>query len=101
VKGVATVPWICQAHHLPPPEAEVKFHPTRKWRFDWAWRYEQVALEIEGGAFIQGRHSRGMGMVKDMEKYNQAVLLGWKVLRCTPKDVATGAVAELLKRALL
>lgn len=28
---------------------EHRFHPTRRWRFDFAWPDEKVALEVEGG----------------------------------------------------
>ena len=43
-----------------------------------------MALEIEGGVFSRGRHVRPMGFLADMEKYNAAAVLGWRVLRCTP-----------------
>lgn len=68
-------------------EDEVKFHPSRKWRFDFAnWKH-MVAVEIEGGTWIQGGHSRGAGYQKDTEKYNEAVKLGWRVLRYTGKTM--------------
>ena len=60
---------------------ELKFCPTRRWRFDFAWIDEKVAVEIEGGIFMQGRHNRGKGMEADMEKYNWATINGWRVLR--------------------
>ncbi len=65
---------------------EYKFHPTRKWRFDFAIPLKMIAIEIEGGTFSNGRHSRPLGMQADMEKYNQAALSGWKVLRYTPQQ---------------
>jgi hypothetical protein len=101
VKQAATIPLICKSYGLPEPVAEYRFDHARRWRFDWAWlNGSQIALEIEGGVFMQGRHTRGLGVVKDMEKYNRATLLGWKVLRCTPRDVKSGAVADLLCEAL-
>ena len=71
---------------------EYRFHPVRKWRFDAAVRYNglMVAIEMDGGLFVRGRHSRGAGIVKDMEKLNSAVLLGWKVLRYTPQQIKAG-----------
>jgi hypothetical protein len=55
-----------------------------------------VALEIEGGAFTHGRHTRGRGYVADMEKYNAAEQLGWQLFRVTPRQVLTGeALAQL------
>jgi very-short-patch-repair endonuclease len=65
--------------------AEHKFHPERKWRFDFAAPKPMVAIEIEGGVWTRGRHSRGAGMVADMRKYNTATALGWKLIRVTPQ----------------
>jgi len=66
---------------IPEPLREYKFHETRKWRFDFCWPDIKVAVELEGGVFSGGRHTRGMGFVADCEKYNQAALLGWRVFR--------------------
>ncbi len=99
----------CEHYGLPRPVPEYKFDPSRKWRFDYAWpkRTKQghfvvggVALEIEGGVWTKGRHTRGKGFIKDMEKYNAAALAGWKLLRCTPQDVEDESIFKLLKRAL-
>lgn len=89
-----------EAIGLPKPEAEFRFHPTRKWRFDYAWPERSLAAEIEGGAFVGGRHTRGAGFVRDLEKYNTAVLLGWKVLRFTPTAVRNGEALNVLTEAL-
>jgi very-short-patch-repair endonuclease len=62
---------------------EFMFHPKRKWRFDFAFPGDKIAIECEGGVFTGGRHVSGSGMSKDCEKYNEAALLGWKVLRFT------------------
>ncbi|MBU6392532.1 MAG: hypothetical protein KGQ83_09870 [Planctomycetes bacterium] len=67
-------------------QAEVKFHPVRKWRFDFAHPELKIAVEIEGGLWVIGRHNRPQSMIKDIEKYNQAILLGWRVLRYTPQQ---------------
>jgi len=80
----------CDWCGLPEPEFEFRFHPHRKWRFDCAWPHKLVALEVEGGIWTQGRHTRGAGFLADMEKYNAAVLLGWRVLRTTPDKLADG-----------
>lgn len=53
----------------------------RKWRFDFYSHAHKLAIEVEGGTFAGGRHSRGVGMSEDMEKYNSAVLAGIRVLR--------------------
>jgi len=79
---------------------EFKFHPTRQWRFDYAIPAYKIAIEIEGGVWINGRHTRGYGAVKDMEKYNQAVLLGWRLLRFTPQQFNNGDAYYLIKELI-
>lgn len=101
---------FCGLHGLPKPELEYRFNVVRKWRFDFAWNCVQcfdplcrprgVALEVEGGVWIKGRHSRGAGMVKDMEKYNEATASGWKVFRVTPQQLMTKSTLDLLRRVL-
>lgn len=76
----------CFYPELPPPVAEYTFHPTRKWRFDYCWPApdKKLAVEIEGAVFIPGKgHSSGSGITKDIEKYNAATLLGFRILRFT------------------
>lgn len=73
------------------PELQYRFHPVRKWKFDFAFPAIKLAVEIEGGTWINGRHSRGSGFTKDCEKYNAAVKLGWRVLRYTTAMVENGA----------
>lgn len=65
------------------PTPEHRFHPTRRWRFDFAFPDQRVAVELEGGTWVKGRHSTGRGMSADAEKYNAAVVGGWRVLRFT------------------
>jgi len=67
---------------------EYRFHSERRWRFDYAIPSYKIACEIEGGCWIRGRHSRGAGMIADMEKYNTATILGWRILRYTPQDIS-------------
>jgi len=67
------------------PVQEFQFDDTRKWRFDFAWPKVKVAVEIDGGVFIGGRHTSGAGYTKDCYKLNRAVELGWRVLRYTPQ----------------
>lgn len=64
---------------------EHRFHPVRKWRFDYILLPEdlKIAVEYEGGIFTGGRHTKGNGYAKDCEKYNAAVLMGWRILRYT------------------
>jgi len=85
---------------LPIPEREFVFHPERKWRFDFAYPNKKIGIEIEGGLFMQGRHSRGTGYVADCEKYNQAALLGWRVIRFTEKDLRRGDCCKIVETIL-
>lgn len=64
---------------------EHKFHPSRKWKFDFAHMPTKVAIEIEGGIHSGGRHTRGQGFQGDCEKYHEAQLMGWRVFRLTSK----------------
>jgi len=86
---------------LPAPLREFKFHLWRRWRFDYAWPNYMVALEVEGGAWSGGRHTRGAGFLGDIEKYNEAAAGGWYVLRCIPRTLRTAATAELVARTML
>lgn len=90
---------LCEQAGIAIPAYEYRFHPSRKWRFDCAWREQMIALEIEGGIWSQGRHTRGAGFLGDMEKYNAAVLLGWRVLRTTPQTLADGVKSVRLLMA--
>ena len=76
---------------------ELKFHDTRKWRFDYAIPNLKIAIEIEGGAWTNGRHTRGSGFIKDMEKYNAAACCGWVMLRFTPGDKTKLSTLETIK----
>lgn len=69
------------------PVKEHFFCTGRRWRFDFAWVSEKVAVEIEGGTWSGGRHTRGSGFIKDTEKYNRATEMGWAVLRYTGDDL--------------
>ena len=77
---------------------EYTFHPTRRWRFDFAHPVLKIAVEVEGGVWIKGRHTRGKGFLGDLEKYNAAVLLGWKVLRYETKQI--GEMVEDVQKLL-
>lgn len=79
---------------------EYQFHPTRKWRFDYAIPAHKIALEVEGGVWTAGRHTRPQGFLGDIEKYNTATLMGWRVFRTTPTELYRTATINLLKTAI-
>jgi len=90
----------CQIYGMT-PQREYVFHPGRRWRFDFAWPEEKIAVEIEGGTFQNGRHQRPLGFENDCRKYNAAVLDGWKVLRFTTRMVTSGAAINDVLSLLL
>lgn len=80
---------------------EYKFHPKRRWRFDYAIPNHKIALEVEGGVWTGGRHIRAQGFLGDMEKYNTATLMGWRVFRTTPDDLLKMVTLNMVKQAIL
>lgn len=80
--------------------AEHRFHPTRRWRFDFANPELMLAIEVEGGTYSQGRHTRGKGFEADCEKYAEAMLLGWDVYRCTTGMVKSGKAFETIEKLM-
>lgn len=87
-------------------EREYRFHPTRRWRFDFAWPEKMVACEIEGvthygknrdGSMKLGRHQTGKGMEADLEKYDEAMRLGWSIYRTSQAMVRQGRALETLE----
>jgi hypothetical protein len=84
------------------PEQELIFdapanRKARKWQFDFAWPEAKVAVEIEGGGWINGGHNRGVRFHKDMEKYNAAAEQGWVVLRYSREMAFMKANQEQIK----
>jgi len=80
--------------------AEYRFCSERRWRFDFASPVWLIAIEIEGGSRQGGRHNRHAGFVADMEKYNRATVLGWRLLRFIPRDFDNGAAIPLVSELL-
>ncbi len=93
---------------LPEPIAEYVFHANRNWRFDFCWRGDGllVACEIEGGIWMQTDTGRSKGHAhperfeQDCEKYNEAALYGWTLIRVTPDMIRDGRAIDWLDRAL-
>lgn len=76
---------------------EYKFLTDRKFKFDFAIPLHKIAIEYEGGIFTGGRHTSALGYAKDCEKYNLAVLNGWRLLRYTIKDIKQKNWQEKIK----
>ncbi len=85
---------------LPAPMREHHFHPDRDWRFDFAWPDLLLAAEVDGGTWSGGRHVRGAGYEDGCLKCDEALLLGWRVLRFTARMVEDGCAVMIIERAI-
>ncbi|KHA56814.1 hypothetical protein NM74_09720 [Aeromonas hydrophila] len=90
---------LAQLVGFPDPSTELLFHPRRKWRLDFAWPANMIALEVHGGIHSGGRHTRGRGFVEDRAKMNEAALLGWTVIEATPEHIKSGQLRAWLLAA--
>jgi len=79
---------------------EYKFHPKRRWKFDYACPERKIAIEVEGGVWNNGRHTRGKGFIGDIEKYNNASVMGWTLIRVTPDMLLTNETIEFVRQAV-
>ena len=82
--------WLRREEGVPRPVREYRFDQDRKWRFDFAWPSAMVAVEIEGVTHAGGRHQRVAGFIADAEKYEAAMLQGWRVYRVPGQWVQKG-----------
>ncbi len=92
--------WQIKMLGLPEPKREFRFWEGRRFRFDFFFESHMLAVEVEGGTWVHGRHSRGAGFAKDCIKYNEAVILGFKVLRFPSEQVKSGEAIATIKRAI-
>ena len=93
---------FCNSEGLPMPKREYKFHPTRNWRIDYYFESggKRIGLEVEGGAHSGGRHTRGVGFIADIEKYNQFTVHGIWLLRVVPGELKKMKTIKLIKQVL-
>ena len=106
--------WQLATLDLPPPEREYRWAARlvgegkglrgrlaaaglKDWRYDFAWPAQRLAVEVEGGAWVGGRHTRGAGFTADIAKYHAALSHGWTVYRCDARLVRTGEAARLVR----
>lgn len=72
-------------HLLKGMQSQLRFHPVRKWRFDFAWEPQKVAVEVDGIAYQAGGGHHISD--KDREKINEAVCMGWRVIKFSGKQI--------------
>jgi len=73
----------------PKLDEEYKFHPKRRWKADFRTEspHGPVQIEVEGGIWLGrfARHTNPVGYQNDCEKYNEATIMGIKVIRLAGK----------------
>ena len=87
---------LWKLHNGPKLIKEHKFHPTRRFRIDY-FHDSGVAVEIEGGIWIRGRHTRGMGFLSDMQKYNLMAERGILLFRIPADKIAASWVLPIIE----
>ncbi|HFG6930653.1 TPA: DUF559 domain-containing protein [Acinetobacter baumannii] len=96
-EGEATLVQHLKTHKID-FEQEYKFHPKRKWRADFLITGTKILVEVEGGVWSGGRHTRGKGYLGDMEKYNSAAMMGFTVLRFSTEQVKAGVAIKQIEQ---
>ena len=81
--------------NAPTFEREFVFCPGRRWRFDFCFPEFMVAVEVEGGVY-GGRHTRPEGFEHDIEKYNAATKMGYRVYRFSGRMVSNGEALDFI-----
>jgi very-short-patch-repair endonuclease len=81
-------------------EREHRFHEQRQFRFDFAFPHLRLAIEVDGGIWSRGRHTDPRGYAKDCQKFAEAAILGWRVIRATGDQVTSGIAVQWVQRAL-
>lgn len=108
IQSPSLFPALCAARGLPRPVPEYRFAPPRRFAFDWAWPAHKLALEIEGGIYGRGEkcvycgqrrvagHTSIERLKSDLEKYNLAAIMGYRLLRCTVREFERGDALALV-----
>jgi very-short-patch-repair endonuclease len=89
-----------KACRLPTPEREYVFAKPRKFRFDFVWVKQKVAVEVNGAVWSHGRHTRGGGATSDAEKLSLAAVAGYRVLVVTAAHIDSGQAVTWIEQAL-
>jgi len=81
-------------------QQEVKFHPIRGWKWDFAIFKDgeplNIGIEICGQIWRKGGHSSGKGIQRDYDKGNAGAMLGWRVLHFSTEDIMRGRAKMFL-----
>ena len=85
---------------LPEPEREYRFAPPRRYRADFAYPEQKILVEVQGGIYTRGAHSRGVGLERDYEKLNLAQLNGFRVFQFSRKMIESGVAVNMIEEVL-
>jgi very-short-patch-repair endonuclease len=99
-----------RSYKLPQFERQFMFAKEigRRWMFDFANREFRIAIEVEGlvvmrvngELIVKGRHASIQGFRDDAEKYANAAVMGWHVMRFEQSQVKSGFAIEMTMRFL-
>jgi len=70
------------------------------WRHDFIWLDQKLIVELNGGTFNQGRHTRGAALASEYRKINFAQEQGFNVLIFDSGMVKSGEAAQQVERFL-
>ncbi|MEI6280342.1 MAG: hypothetical protein WCQ16_13325 [Verrucomicrobiae bacterium] len=91
---------LWRAANGPGLESELVFQPGRRCRADFAHIPSHTLIEVGGGIWIHGRHNRAEGFLADIEKYFEAALSGWTVLRVSERQLTLESVERIVRFVL-
>ena len=74
---------------------EHRFHPVRRWRFDYYFPSLNIAFEYDG---LGLGHTGIAGVLRDTDKINEAQAMGIAVYRANARTVRSGVAANLVER---
>ena len=89
-----------RAHGVTGWTREFQAIPTRRFRLDFAWPDQKVGVELDGGTWSNGRHSRGKGYDSDCEKLALLQLAGWTIFKATATHLKDGSTIRWTMEAL-
>lgn len=76
-------------------EAEVRIIPNRRFRHDYIHKKSKVAIEINGGTYIRGRHTRGKALENEYTKVMLAAKQGYLTLFLSANQITEDYLKEI------
>lgn len=94
--------WCIERGYVTPKRRQPK-EWRADFRIDWSLIdrfWSGLLIEVEGGSWVNGRHTRGAGFEADVIKYNAAAELGFRLLRYTTGQVNDGTAIAQIRRII-